>query len=145
MEKTTFAFEILAILISYVVFACILVDEQLFLCPVPFECFPERKLIATAVPKVNEKPQHNPARPGNASNTMGEHDEKENAADAQEPEYTSYGQQARLAVFASKSNVERHFKGTGSPRVFETQREQRNEHQHIGRCGTKGIHVGQDI
>src|SRR6266568_6741638 len=140
--ETTFALEVFAKLVCKVVFARILINEQLFLCPVPFGSFPERKLIATAVPKVNEKPQHNPARPGNPSNTMGEHDERENAADAQEPEHTSYGQQARLAVFASKSNVERHLERAGSPGVFEAQHEQRNEHQHISRCSTKGIHIG---
>src|SRR6266487_2713934 len=143
--ETTLALKILTQLIGQFVFASVLIDIQLFLCPVPFERFPEWKLIAAAVPEVNEKPQHDPAGPGNTSNAMGEYDEKENAADAEKTQHASDGEQACHAVFAAKSDIERYFKGPWCPWVFETQREQRNKHQHVGRCRAKGIHVGQDI
>src|SRR5437660_11402699 len=143
--QAALASEVLAKFIRKVVFTGILVDLQLLLIPVPLERLPEWKFVAATVPEVNEEPQHDPARPGNPSNAMGEHDEKENTADAQEPEHTCYGQQACLAIFASKSDIEGYFEGAGGPRVFEAQREQRNEHQHVGSCSAKGIHVGQDI
>src|SRR5713226_1874805 len=56
--ETTLPLKILTQLISQFVFAGVLIDIQLFLCPVPFERFPEWKLIAAAVPEVNEEPEH---------------------------------------------------------------------------------------
>src|SRR5215470_12990895 len=102
MMKAALARKILAVLVRKFVFACVFIHRQLFLCPVPFERFPEWKLVAAAVQEVNEQPQHDPAGPGNPSNRVREHDEKENAADAEKSEDPGYGQQACLAIFAAK-------------------------------------------
>src|SRR6266852_1050467 len=91
MMKAPLARKILAVLVRKFVFACVFIHCQLFLCPVPFERFPDWKLVAAAVPEVNEEPQHNPAGPGNPPNAMGEHDQKENAADDEKTQCASYG------------------------------------------------------
>src|SRR5258708_9962019 len=91
MMKATLARKILAVLVCKFVFTCVFIHCQLFLCPVPFERFPDWKLVAAAVPEVNDAPQHHSAEPGNSPNAMGEHDQKENAADAEKTQYASYG------------------------------------------------------
>src|SRR5260370_7957996 len=76
MMKATLARKILAVLVRKFVFACVFIHCQLFLCPVPFERFPDWKLVAAAWPEENEDPQHNPPRPTHPPNPLGQHDQK---------------------------------------------------------------------
>src|SRR5258708_14661857 len=52
----TLPLKILTQLISQLVFAGVLIDIQLFLCPVPFQRFPQCRLAAASLPRLHDDP-----------------------------------------------------------------------------------------